>query len=470
MHLPKSRRIIAAKVSAIAVVVPILVFAYASGPDPRNTGAPGDQTCAQAGCHTGTPVNSANGSIEVIFPGELKYTPGVKQRLQVRINDAAMRQFGFQATARLGSNLTAGQAGTFSTVDNTTQIICDDGSIRPSAGCRANFAVEFIEHSRPSSSSTFTIEWTPPATDVGDVRIYVAGNAANGNAQNTGDRIYTRNYTLSPAAATTAPKPTISSGGVSDAFSKTAGVAPSTWLSIAGSDLAAATATWTAAVADKKLPTTLEGASATVDGKAATIYSVSPTALSILTPNDIGVGSIAVVVKNANGESTPLTVDSAAVKPAFYSPFTQDSKLYVNAMALDGTILGKQGSDERAKRHARPGEVIVLFGTGFGATNPVAPTDQLVAGAPLITTPVRILFGETVATYRGPGNLVAAGLYQFVVTVPDTLADGEYPIIAEVGGVNSSSNVYITVQKPAADPGTEGAPETEGTPETEPEP
>jgi uncharacterized protein (TIGR03437 family) len=446
-----------AKASAIAVAVPLLMFGYVSGPDPRNTGAPGDQTCAQAGCHSGTPVNSANGSVEIIFPGALTYVPGEKQRLQVRVTDSGMRAFGFQATARLGSNLTAGQAGTFSTVDRTTQVICDDGSIRPTAGCRANFAIEFIEHTNAGSSNTFTFEWTPPATDVGEIRIYVAGNAANGNVQNTGDRIYTKNYTLTPAAGggPSAPKPTISSGGISDAFSKTAGVAPSTWISIAGSDLAATSATWDAAIAEKKLPTALEGASATVDGKAATIYSISPTQMSVLTPNDIGTGSIAVVVKNANGESTPLTVDSAAVKPAFYSPFSQDGKLYVNAIALDGTVLGKQGSDERAKRMARPGERIVLFGTGFGATNPVAPTDQVVAGAPLVTSQVRIRFGETVATFVGPGNLVAAGLYQFVVTVPDTLTDGEYPLIAEIDSVSSSSNVYVTVQKPQADPAPE---------------
>ena len=468
MRFSNTRKLIVAKVSAIGIAVPLLLVAYVGGPDPRHTGAPGDQTCAAAGCHTGTAVNSPNGSVEIIFPGDLTYTPGVKQTLQVRVNDAGMRGFGFQATARLVSNLTAGQAGTFNTVDNRTQVLCDDGTTRPAAGCRANFSVEFIEHRNdsgaPSTSNTFTFEWTPPATDVGNVRIYVAGNAVNGNIQNTGDRVYTANYTLTPGTATAPPKPSISSGGVSDAFSRTAGVAPSTWVAISGADLAASTANWDAAIADKKLPTTLQGASATVDGKAATIFSVSPTQMSVLTPADIGLGSISLVVKNANGESTPFAIDSAAVKPAFYAPFSQDGKSYVNAVALDGTVLGKQGSDERAKRNVKPGEMITVFGTGFGATNPVAPTDTMVAGAPLIAGKVRILFGETVATFVAPGNLVAAGLYQFLVTVPDTLTDGEYPLIAEIDGVTSSTNVFVTIQTPPAD----AEPVLE--PETEPEP
>jgi uncharacterized protein (TIGR03437 family) len=153
------------------------------------------------------------------------------------------------------------------------------------------------------------------------------------------------------------------------------------------------------------------------------------------------------VITTANGSSDPVTVRAAAFKPSFYAPFSQNNRFYVTAVALDGTLVGRASADSRVRRAARPGEIIQVFGTGFGPTSPAVPTDQIVSGAPSVTTPVRIRFGETVATVAGTGNLVFAGLYQFNVTVPSTLADGDHPLIAEIGGVTSSTNVYITVQR-----------------------
>jgi uncharacterized protein (TIGR03437 family) len=451
------RNILARKAAAALCALPLLVYAYVSGPDPRNTGAPGDspQACATAGCHTGTAVNGGPGRVEILFPNGTTYVPGEKQRWTVRITDEGQRVFGFQATARLDSNPSAGQAGTFSNVDGTTQILCDDGSVRPSSGCRANFTVEFIEHTRGGSANTFTFEWTPPAANVGNVRVYVAGNAANGNGTNSGDRIYTANYTLTPSTSGGGgggTRPAISQGGVADGFNFVAGVAPSTWTAIFGTNLASVTKTWDDAIRGNTLPTTLEGVSVRINGRPATISFVSPGQVNVLAPTDIGTGTMNVVLTNANGESAPVTVTATPVKPAFYAPFSQNNRFFVTAVAAQlqngqPVYVGKQGADPRVTRGARPGEILQVFGTGFGATNPVVPTTQIVTGAPAITSQVRIRFGETVATFAGTGNLVAAGLYQFNVTVPATLADGDYPLIAEVGGVSSSSNVYITVQR-----------------------
>jgi uncharacterized protein (TIGR03437 family) len=448
MSLSKNQKILAGKLSALAVAVPILLYAYASGPDPRNTGAPGDQTCNQPGCHVGTPLNGGGGNVAITFSNGLTYSPGVKQQWTVTVTDSAARRYGFQATARLASNPSAGQAGTFSNLSSATQIMCDDGRVMGSSGCRANFNVEFIEHTRASTANTFTFDWTPPSTDVGNVEVYVAANAANGDANNTGDHIYTAHYTLTPASSVALPA--ISSGGVGEAFTGTPGVAPSAWTAIYGKNFAPAGTlkTWDSAIQGNTLPTTLDGLSVSINGKPATIYFYNDSQINVLAPNDIGTGPVQVMVTNSSGSRAPRTVQAAADNPAFYTLGRDGSKLYVTAVALDGAYVGKVGAgDPRVTRAARPGEVLLVFGTGFGATNPVAPTNQIVSGAPAITTPVRIRFGETVATFAGTGNLVAAGLYQFNVTVPDTLADGEYPLIAETGGVTSSANVYIPIQR-----------------------
>lgn len=447
----KPKNIVAAKVSAVAIAVPLVLFAYIGGPDPRLTGAPGDDPLACTSCHMGTAVNGGAGKVEIFFPGGMTYVPGQKQQLTVTVTDVAPnnRVYGFQATARLASNLSAGQAGVFSNINiNSTQILCDDGSPKGASGCRANFQVEFIEHRSANSTNTFTFEWTPPATDVGNVRIYVAGNAGNGNVQNTGDHIYTANYTLTPSAGG-GTRPAISSGGVADAFNFSAGIGPNAFTVIVGTNLANAGTNrpWDDAIEGNQLPTTLSGVSVTVNNRPAAISYASPAQINILTPPDIGTGQMNVVVTNNGVASEPFAVTATTVKPAFYTPFAQDGKFYVTAVALDGTYVGKTGLDPRVTRAARPGEVLLVFGSGFGPTNPALVANQVVTGAPAITTPVRIRFGETVANFAGTGNLVFAGLYQFNVTVPANLADGEYQLFAEQAGVVSSDKVYIVVQR-----------------------
>jgi uncharacterized protein (TIGR03437 family) len=97
---------------------------------------------------------------------------------------------------------------------------------------------------------------------------------------------------------------------------------------------------------------------------------------------------------------------------------------------------------------AQPGEVLILWGTGFGPTFPVAPAGVSVpasggystASAPTVTV------GNTAATVYGgalaPGS---AGLYQIAIQVPGTLADGDWPIQATIGGVASPAGITLSV-------------------------
>src|SRR5690349_16716184 len=94
-------------------LLPIILYSYASGPDPRMTGAPGDQTCARSGCHTGTALNGGGGSAVLISSQGTSYTPGKQQTLTLTITDSRARLYGFQASARPDNNATNGQAGDF---------------------------------------------------------------------------------------------------------------------------------------------------------------------------------------------------------------------------------------------------------------------------------------------------------------------------------------------------------------------
>src|ERR1700726_4570079 len=127
-----------------------LIFGYATGPDPRYTGAPGDdpKACTSSGCHSDHALNSGGGNVVVNFPGGLNYTPGVQQTLTIVITDSVAKVWGFQMTARLDSDLSKAQAGDF-TAGAGQFVICENSSFKTSKGCPANAPVQFVEHSSP---------------------------------------------------------------------------------------------------------------------------------------------------------------------------------------------------------------------------------------------------------------------------------------------------------------------------------
>src|SRR5438874_2309401 len=136
----KNKKILIAKISLLFSVVPLVVKAYEFGPPAFRTGAPGDRTCLDAGCHSGSALNAGGGSVTIVLPGANTYTPGVKQRIMVKIMDSAKQKFGFELTARPASNIANGQAGDLASSDNLTQVICGDDGVKPAAGCGAAVA------------------------------------------------------------------------------------------------------------------------------------------------------------------------------------------------------------------------------------------------------------------------------------------------------------------------------------------
>jgi uncharacterized protein (TIGR03437 family) len=76
-------------------------------------------------------------------------------------------------------------------------------------------------------------------------------------------------------------------------------------------------------------------------------------------------------------------------------------------------------------RPAKPGDLIVAYGVGFGDVTPSIFPGTIVSQANQLVSPVTFSFGSTPAklTYSGlAGSFV--GLYEFYITVPTGLADG----------------------------------------------
>ena len=437
-----------AKILYLALFAATALFADVNGADPRLTGAPGDQNCTR--CHSGTAVNSANGSIKIAT--NLTYTPGVKQRLTITVADSGQRRWGFSLTARLNSNLSAGQAGTLTAVDSNARVICENGRLAP---CTAATVLQYATHTQAGTRAgttggvDFLVDWTPPATDVGKVTLYAAGNAANGNNSDSGDRIYTTSLELSPAATTTAPA--ITSGGVVNAASYATTIASSSYVTIVGTNLSASTRSWTAEeLAGGNLPTSLNGVSVTINNKPAYVQYISPTQINAIAPADTAVGPVEVRVKTNDQLSAAVSATLQSVSPSF---FTFDGK-YLAATHADNTWLGKAGlfpSAPNSTTPAKPGETIVLYGNGLGATTPVIGDNKITDVVAPVAAGVTVTIGGQPATVAFAGLVPPfARMYQLNVVVPEGLANGDHVVVVQTTGVsspNSPACCYITVQQ-----------------------
>ncbi len=231
------------------------------------------------------------------------------------------------------------------------------------------------------------------------------------------------------------------------------GIASGTWITLNGSGLSDTTRTWlTSDFNGIQLPTQLDGVSVAVNSLPAYVYSISPTQLTVLAPDDPASGPVPVRVTSPRG-TTGIMADKETFSLAFFQFLPTK---YAAAEHANGTYLGKPGLiPGKVTTPARPGETIVLFGTGFGPTNLALPTGLLVAEAAPLANPVTILIGGKQAKISFAG-LSASGLDQFNVTVPADLPNGDQSLLAEIFLVQSQAGmfilqsqagIFITVQK-----------------------
>jgi uncharacterized protein (TIGR03437 family) len=256
---------------------------------------------------------------------------------------------------------------------------------------------------------------------------------------------YTATITIASSfEASTVSTPTVTQGGVVNAASGAAGVAPGAWISIYGSNFSTAARALAASdLVDNTMPTTLGGVGAQVNGKAAFVQYVSPTQLNVLAPADSGAGTVAVSVTNAAGSSNAVTTTLQAVLPGL----SAGSGNYVRAVRYpDNAIVNGTGAAEpgyTTVAGAKAGDAIALYGTGFGPTaSPVAVGVEF-TGAYQTTNAVTVTIGGLPAQVLWAG-LISPGLYQINIIVPAASAEDQ-AVVATVASVASQSGVLLKV-------------------------
>lgn len=228
--------------------------------------------------------------------------------------------------------------------------------------------------------------------------------------------------------------PSITSGGVVSAASYAAGVAPGSWHAIFGTNLAASTRTLTGAdVVNGNLPTSLGGVTVLVNNKPGYISYISSTQVNFQAPEDASAGSVTVAVTNSAGTSPGVSAAMQTYLPAFFAVGN-----YAVAVLLDGTVINGVSAG------VQPGQIIELYGTGFGPTNPaVAPGVIPQAAAPLAND-VAITIGGAAAKVSFAG-IAAAGLYQFNLVVP-ALAEGDYEVVASLQSQRTQPGLLLKIR------------------------
>jgi uncharacterized protein (TIGR03437 family) len=192
--------------------------------------------------------------------------------------------------------------------------------------------------------------------------------------------------------------------------------APNTFVTIYGQNLAYATASLTAGdISGGMLPTVLGGTGVRVliNNIPADIYYVSPTQVNLLIPTSLiaGPAMLQLVVDSLAGPAIPIMLQTAA--PGFF----QSDATTILGIHVDGSTI-------TAASPAKAGEIVVLFASGLGPTNPAAIPNQIPQSAASITpmsnfsmlingvavNPQQILYAGVAPTF--------AGLFQINVLLP----------------------------------------------------
>jgi uncharacterized protein (TIGR03437 family) len=230
------------------------------------------------------------------------------------------------------------------------------------------------------------------------------------------------------------------------------GIAQGSIFIIKGSNLA----TTTTALQNVPLQTTLNGVSAkvTVSGATRDIiwYYVTPTQLGGILPSSTPTGAGTLTVSNSAGTSPPAPIQ--VVQSAF------------GTLTLDGSGVGAAAVYDlnyaflSSSNSAKPGDTILLFGTGAGPS----AGDETMTQNPvnLTSVPIAVEIGGVSANVQYHGRTIFPGLDQINVVVPAGISFGcAVPVNVKSGAFASNSTTIPVAANGGACPAPSGS--TEGT-------
>jgi len=165
----------------------VFLFGHSDGPPPATTGGFGEQTCHA--CHFDNPPHPPSEVLSLEAPP--RFEPGENYLITVRITRKGIKSGGFQLSSRFTG--TGDQAGSLQPLDGRTSLTSDETG-----------SIFYIQHTREGqkltgeSEAKWQFSWQAPGRRA-PVVMHVAANAANHDASELGDLIFTTELTIQPA-------------------------------------------------------------------------------------------------------------------------------------------------------------------------------------------------------------------------------------------------------------------------------
>jgi uncharacterized protein (TIGR03437 family) len=447
----------------LLAAAPAFLFAESKTPSLGYTGAPADhggQNCSTCHSDHGAANSDKAGSLQVTVDD---YAPTIQQTIRIIVQHPQAQRWGFQITIREESDETLSSGiFTLAHVSDPVQVACDDGSQFGSAGpCDGTIARQFGEHLNAprgtgGTAFEFDVNWMPPSQEVGRLHVYVSAVAADGDGTAQGDRVYTFVKELNNVGGCDFTKaPTLQT--IVNGASFQPPVSSNAMVSIFGAGFQTSGRVRGVGLGDLvngAFPTELGCVGVEVTGPGLSqpvrlpIAFLDPTQINAQLPEFVGTGPLKLtVIMNPDKvnaiPSAQGTFDTSlqAFAPGLFLFFNS-----TNIAAEDvttGKIIGNP-SVVPGTSPAKPGDIVSLFGTGFGDTTPFVGAGQIATGQATTVAPVTVKIGDvTLASsdvlYAGlsPGSI--SGLYQFNVRIPTSTPSGDVPVVLTVGGVQTQS-------------------------------
>ena len=154
-----------------------------------------------------------------------------------------------------------------------------------------------------------------------------------------------------------------------------------------------------------------------------------------------GQSTTTVVISYAGNQSAPVEIPVVSSAPALFT-LDGSGKGIVVAIGIDGGAVN-------VNRPAKVGEILTLFATGYGMTNPGIGTGELApiqAPYPQPALPVKMTIDGQPADLQFVGLAPGfAGLLQINARVPDQVRPGERIILLTVGQTASPAGTTLII-------------------------
>lgn len=157
------------------------------------TASPSESTCATSGCHDSYALNAGTGTIALSSSNmtNWNYIPGTTYHMTFKVKFTGRSLFGIGVECLTTANANAGSL----VITNAAQTHLANKTVGGVA--RVN-VVQQQNGGMHADSMMFVFDWTAPTTNVGNVKFYYTGMAANNNGVETGDYVYTGSQTVTP--------------------------------------------------------------------------------------------------------------------------------------------------------------------------------------------------------------------------------------------------------------------------------